>query len=41
MNNLKKHPISLTEVLLARDVVYKHLTPTSLTKYENLSSLLT
>lgn len=36
----KKYPISYTEVLNARSVVYGHLIPTCLTRYENLSSLI-
>jgi len=36
----KKYPISYTEVLKARSVVYDHLTPTCLTRYDNLSSLI-
>ena len=36
----KDYPISYTEVLRARKVVYNHLTPTCLTRYENLSSLI-
>ena len=36
----KEYPISYTEVIRARRVVYNHLTPTCLTKYENLSSLI-
>ncbi len=40
MTDPKKHPISFTEVLKARNVVYEHLTPTCLTQYENLSFLL-
>ncbi len=40
MTNHKHYPISFTEVLKARRVVYRHLTPTHLTRYENLSSLI-
>jgi len=40
MTDHKKYPISFTEVLKARSVVYEHLTPTCLTRYENLSSLI-
>ncbi|MBN2686784.1 MAG: pyridoxal-phosphate dependent enzyme [Deltaproteobacteria bacterium] len=40
MNDHKKHPISFTEVLKARSIVYEYLKPTHLTHYENLSSLL-
>lgn len=40
MTDPKTNPISFTEVLKARSVVYGHLTPTCLTRYENLSSLL-
>lgn len=36
----KNYPISYTEVLKARSVVYDHLIPTNLTRYENLSSLI-
>lgn len=36
----KNYPISYTEVLKARHVVYDHLIPTNLSLYENLSSLL-
>ncbi|WP_428634936.1 threonine ammonia-lyase [Sedimenticola sp.] len=36
----KRYPISLAEVLKARPVVYRHLIPTQLTRYDNLSSLL-
>lgn len=35
-----KYPISLTEVIKAKKVVYQHLVPTQLTGYENLSKLL-
>ena len=40
MTDHKKYPISFTEVLNARSVVYEHLIPTCLTRYENLSSLI-
>lgn len=40
MTDHKKYPISFTEVLKARSVVYEHLIPTCLTRYENLSSLI-
>jgi len=40
MTEHKNHPISLVEVLRAKSVVYEYLTPTALTRYENLSSLL-
>ena len=36
----KNYPISYTEVLKARRVVYEYLIPTHLTRYENLSSLI-
>jgi len=36
----KKYPISYTEVLKALNVVHSYLTPTCLTRYENLSSLI-
>lgn len=36
----KKYPISYTEALKARSVVNDHLTPTCLTRYKNLSSLI-
>ncbi|MCU7813108.1 MAG: pyridoxal-phosphate dependent enzyme [Candidatus Thiodiazotropha sp. (ex Notomyrtea botanica)] len=36
----KRYPISCTEVLKARSVVYDYLIPTCLTRYENLSSLI-
>jgi threonine dehydratase len=36
----KNHPISFTEVLKARKAVYEHLIPTSLIRYEKLSSLI-
>jgi threonine dehydratase len=36
----KNYPISYTEVLKARSVIYDHLTPTHLTLYESLSSLI-
>ena len=36
----KKYPISYIEVLKARSVIYEHLMPTQLTRYENLSSLI-
>jgi len=36
----KNYPISYAEVLKARAVVSGHLTPTCLTRYENLSSLI-
>ncbi len=34
------YPISLAEVLRAKSVVYRHLVPTQLTRYNNLSNLL-
>lgn len=40
MTDHKNYPISFAEVLKARSVVYKHLIPTCLTPYENLSSLI-
>lgn len=40
MINHKKHPVSYIEVLKSRSIVYEHLTPTCLTRYENLSSLI-
>jgi threonine dehydratase len=36
----KNYPISYIEILKARSVVYDHLMPTHLTRYENLSSLI-
>ena len=36
----KKYPISYTEILKSRKVVYEYLSPTSLDQYENLSSLI-
>lgn len=36
----KEYPISYNEVLKARKVVYNHLSPTRLARYENLSSLI-
>lgn len=36
----KRYPISYTEVLKARNVVYGHLIPTGLIRYENLSALI-
>jgi threonine dehydratase len=36
----KNYPISYLQVLKARPVVYDHLIPTHLTRYENLSSLI-
>ncbi|BCL62050.1 serine/threonine dehydratase [Desulfomarina profundi] len=36
----KRYPISYIEVLKARNVVYNHLTPTPLIRYENLSSVI-
>jgi threonine dehydratase len=36
----KNYPISFTEVLKARSVVYNHLIPTNLTRYKNLSTLI-
>jgi threonine dehydratase len=36
----KTYPISFREVLKAKRIVYDHLIPTSLTRYENLSSLI-
>jgi threonine dehydratase len=40
MMDHKHQPISFTEVLKARNPVYTHLTPTSMTRYENLSRLI-
>lgn len=40
MIDYKKYPISYTEVLKARKVVYEYLSPTRLSQYENLSSLI-
>jgi threonine dehydratase len=40
MIDSKNYPISYKEVIRARNVVYGHLAPTCLTRYENLSSLL-
>lgn len=40
MINHKNYPISFTEVLKARSVVYDYIMPTHLTRYENLSSLI-
>lgn len=37
MESLKQYPISVTEVIRARTVVYKFLRPTTLTYYEGLS----
>ena len=39
MNSLKKFPISITEVLKARNVVQNFLKPTQLTRYQGLSEL--
>lgn len=36
----KNYPISCTDILKARSVVYNHLMPTHLIRYENLSSLI-
>ncbi len=36
----KNYPISYTEVLKARRVVYNHLMPTHLNRYNDLSSLI-
>ncbi len=36
----KNYPISLPEIIKARALVYKHLLPTNLLRYENLSSLI-
>jgi len=36
----KNHPISYTEILKSREVVYEYLSPTSLLRYGNLSSLI-
>ncbi len=36
----KNYPISLPEIIKARTLVYKHLIPTNLLRYENLSSLI-
>jgi len=36
----KNYPISYTEVLKARSVVYSRLSPTNLMRYENLSLLI-
>lgn len=36
----KKYPISYTEVLKAQSVIYSHLIPTCLTRYDSLSSLI-
>lgn len=35
-----EHPINLTEVLRAKNAVYKFLIPTQLIRYDNLSKLL-
>jgi threonine dehydratase len=40
MINHKHYPVSLPEVLKAKRFVHKYLTPTALTRYENLSSLI-
>ena len=40
MVNHKDYQISYTEVLKARSVVYRHLIPTRLSRYTNLSSLI-
>lgn len=40
MSDPKQYPVSLSAVLEARPIVYKHLIPTNLTHYENLSTLI-
>ena len=40
MHERNNYPVSLTEVLRAKKVVYQHLVPTQLTRYEELSRLL-
>ncbi len=40
MNEIKEYPVNLAEVIKAKKPVYDHLVPTSLTRYEGLSSLL-
>ncbi len=40
MDDIKRHPISLTEVLRARKAVYSRLTPSPLLEYIGLSELI-
>lgn len=40
MDDLKNYPISITEVVRARCVVERFLTPTQLIRYEGLSKAL-
>jgi threonine dehydratase len=40
MIDYTNHPISLTETLKARKIVYEHLTPTALIRYDSLCGLL-
>ena len=40
MSEINNYPVSFTETLHAKRSVYKHLVPTQLTKYQNLSNLL-
>lgn len=40
MSDNKKYPVSYTEVLKARSLVYQYLEPTHFTRYDNLSSVI-
>jgi threonine dehydratase len=40
VDEIKEYPVSLAEVIKAKQAVYDHLIPTPLTRYEGLSSLL-
>ncbi len=40
MNKQKNYPISFAEVVRAKNIVYRHLVPTQLTRYDVVSDLM-